>query len=126
MKLYYYAVKGRHSDVFKPHLYSRTQRVELKFSSTCNYSSAWKTVKCCVPQRSVLGPLLFSICIDSELCTIDNSSNVKMYTDDRSIVTANNCYQESSRLHRASVTIKTLYYPTDAQIYNSQIELELL
>jgi len=22
-------------------------------------------------------------------------------------------------LHRASVTIKTLYYPTDAQIYNS-------
>jgi len=25
----------------------------------------------------------------------------------------------SSCLYRASVTIKTLYYPTDAQIYNS-------
>jgi len=24
------------------------------------------------------------------------------------------------------VTIKTFYYPTDAQIYNSQIQLELL
>jgi len=28
--------------------------------------------------------------------------------------------------YRASVTIKTLYYPTDAQIYNSFIQLELL
>ena len=103
-----------------------TQRVELKSPSTCNYSSTWNTVKCGVPQRSVLGLLLFIAYIDSELCTVDNSNNVIMYTDDRSIVTANNCYKESSRLHRASVTIKTLYYPTDAQIYNSQIKLELL
>jgi len=27
--------------------------------------------------------------------------------------------RESSRLCRASMTINTLYYPTDAQIYNS-------
>jgi len=28
---------------------------------------------------------------------------------------------QSSCLHRASLTIKILYYPTDAQIYNSYI-----
>jgi len=33
---------------------------------------------------------------------------------------------KSSCLYRASMTIKTLYYPTDAQIYNSYIQLELL
>ena len=33
---------------------------------------------------------------------------------------------QSSCLYRASMTIKTLYYPTDAQIYNSHIQLELL
>ena len=32
----------------------------------------------------------------------------------------------SSRLYLASVMIKILYYPTDAQIYNSSIQLELL
>ena len=36
------------------------------------------------------------------------------------------CYTKSSTLYRASMTIETLYYPTDAQIYNSQIQLELL
>ena len=61
------------------------------------FSSTWNTVKCCVPQRSVLGPLLFSIYIDGELCSVDNSSNVIMYTDDRSIVTANNCYKVFNR-----------------------------
>jgi len=91
-KVQHYADKGRHLDRIKPYLYSRTQRVELKISSTCNYSSTWNTVKCGGPNGSVLGPLLFSIYNDDVPCYIDNSSKVIMYSDDRSIVTASNCY----------------------------------
>jgi len=96
-KVQHYAPKGRHSDWFKPYLYSRTQRVELKISSTCNYSSTWNTVKCGVPMGSVLGPLMFSVYIDDVPCYIDNSYNVIMYSDDRCIVTANNCYEVFNR-----------------------------
>jgi hypothetical protein len=38
-KLQFYGVKGIFLDWFKSYLYSRKQRVELKFSGTCNYSS---------------------------------------------------------------------------------------
>jgi hypothetical protein len=80
-KLQHYAVKGRHLDRFKSYRYSRTQRVELEFSNTCNYSSTWKTVKCGVPVGSVLGPLMFSIYNNDVPCSVDNSYNVRRYTD---------------------------------------------
>ena len=46
---------------------------------------------------SVLGPLMFSVYIDNVPCSVDNSSNVIMYTDNRSILTANICNEELSR-----------------------------
>lgn len=82
-KLQRFADKGRHSDGFKSYRYSRTQRVELEFSNTCNYSSTWKTVKCGVPVGSVLGPLMFSVYNNDVPCSVDNSSNVIMYTHDK-------------------------------------------
>jgi len=44
-----------------------------------------------------LGPLMFSVYIDDVPCSVDNSSNVIMYTDNKSILTADNCYEELNR-----------------------------
>ena len=42
------------------------------------------------------------------------------------IITLKTTNLESSSLYRVSMMIKTLYYQTDAEIYNSYIQLELL
>jgi hypothetical protein len=96
-KLQFYGVKGILSDWFKSYLCNRKQRVELNFSGTCNYSSAWKTVKSAVPQVSVLGPLMFDIYINNFMGSVDNGSDVTMYANDTSILISNSCNEEPNR-----------------------------
>jgi hypothetical protein len=51
-----------------------------------NNSSKWETIKCGVPQGSILGPLFFLFYINDLPKMINKDSNMVLYADDTSII----------------------------------------
>jgi len=64
MKLQYYGLQEQNSNRLKSYLTNRKQRRKLKINSVQDCFSTWETVKQGVPQRSVLGLLLFIIYVN--------------------------------------------------------------
>jgi len=60
---------------------------------TYNYSSSWDTVKCGVPRGSVLGSLLFNVCISDFPGIIYKLCQVIMFADDTSILITTSNYE---------------------------------
>jgi hypothetical protein len=85
-KLHYYSVQGEILDWFKLYLYNKKERVELKSSKTQNFCSSWEIVKLGFPQGSFLDPLLFNIHLNNFPLQINSLAEVKMFTDDTSIL----------------------------------------
>ena len=75
-KLYHYGIRGTTLDWFNSYLFSRKQYVTYN-----GISSHTKTVSCGVPQRSILGPLLFLIYIN-DLSNVCKYSTPILYADD--------------------------------------------
>ena len=78
-KLRFYGVTDTAFKLMKNYLSDRKQYVKYNV-----HESDVMTIKTGVPQGSILGPLLFSICINN-LVTVSNKLNFLMYADDTTI-----------------------------------------
>ena len=82
---YYYGIRGDSLHWFNSYLSNRKQYVYYN-----GYSSEVKSIKCGVPQGSVLGPLLFLLYIN-DLPHVSNKMHFFLFADDT------NLYYESKK-----------------------------
>ena len=78
-KLQHYGIRGVAHEWFSNYLNNREQFV--KFNETI---SSRRTIKCGVPQGSILGPLLFLIYIN-DLCSVSKALDFVLFADDTNI-----------------------------------------
>ena len=78
-KLTYYGVKNSANDLLRSYLSNRKQYVQID-----DISSSIVSINTGVPQGSVLGPLLFNICINDIVMSSDKF-NFILYADDTTL-----------------------------------------
>ena len=92
-KLSNIGILGQLLQWFQDYLSKRQQRVLVR-----GQSSDWGTIEAGVPQRSVLGPLLFLIYVNDMVKEV--SYGVKLFADDALIYTTVNNPELSTLKHR--------------------------
>ena len=78
-KLFYYGIEEDELSFFKSYLSDRTQCCSIN-----GVKSKFRSISCGVPQRSILGPLLF-ITYMNDLPNSVEGTKIKMYADDTNL-----------------------------------------
>ena len=86
-KLFHYGIRGTAYKWFESYLHNRQQCVTYN-----GVKSSMKTIKCGVPQGSILGPLLFLIYIN-DLTKVCSQSSPFLFADDTNLFMTGKCLQ---------------------------------
>ena len=96
-KLNHYGIRGVSNDWFKSYLSNCNQYV-----STNGYESSLAALNCCIPQGSVLKPLLFLLYIN-DLNQAIKSCNVHHFGDDTNLLCLSNSTKKLNKLVNADL-----------------------
>ncbi|XP_057290869.1 uncharacterized protein LOC130613559 [Hydractinia symbiolongicarpus] len=98
----------------RSYLTNRFQRVGID-----GYFSLWKEIISCVPQGSILGPLLFNININDLMFILNDRADVKIcnYADDNTLYTYGKQFEEIKLcLESAFSTVSTWFFNNGLQL----------
>ena len=85
----FYGITGVANRLMESYLRNRYQRVIINTNNNSNgYISKWKEGQHGVPQGSVLGPILFLICINDLSKNLSEKSSPILFADDTSFIIA--------------------------------------
>lgn len=101
-KLEHYGIRGTADKLFSSFLTSRSQYVEVRTVNTTTVSEKSK-IKCGVPQATILGPVLFIICINDVRHRCEGQGLVK-YADNRTKLVSSKFIQQNRLLLKTSKT----------------------
>jgi hypothetical protein len=85
-ELEFYGIEGKFKTLIKSYLTGSQQRVVLGNIIDSNNTSKWETIKCRVPQGSILGPLFFLFYINDLPKTLNKNKSMVLYADDTSSI----------------------------------------
>jgi hypothetical protein len=88
-KLEFYGIEGTFKILIRSYLTGTYQRVVLGNRIDSNNSSKWESIKCGVPQGSILGPLFFLFYNNDMHKIINKDNNMVLFADDISIIITN-------------------------------------
>ena len=92
VKLYHFGIHGVSNDWFKSYMSNRSQYVSIN-----GYESGLAAINCGVPQGSVLGPLLFLLCIN-ELNQAIKFCKVHHFAYDTNLLCLSNSIKKLNKL----------------------------
>jgi hypothetical protein len=94
-KLEFYGIKGKAEVWFESYFRNKYQRVLITNANlNLNESSIWGKIRHGIPQRSILGPLLFVLYVNDLLKIINDKTLPILFADDTSLLVTSSTHED--------------------------------